>query len=332
MKYLFRLFILILPACFNGNTYAQNITGSWAGIFNGEYMQVNVEQRNNELCGYTYDYELTDSSSFCMAKFGGRYDSEKKIYFIAGNSFIKNSGGHVLMRIILWNNKTDGKNKLRGKVYVQNTMMSIFGLGGDDIFLTKISGRPQKIPGKVIDCFPETVKKNKPAPVKETPVSKKPVIKKPVLPKPITDTLKKKDSSLKKIISNPPKIKPALSQPERIMAARKQSQQSRISIDVKEIKLKVYDNGTVDNDTVSIFYNGRLLLSHQRLSEKAIELTIQLDEGITQHEITLFAESLGSIPPNTALIVVTAGTKRYELRSKASLEENAVLVFDYIPK
>ena len=116
------------------------------------------------------------------------------------------------------------------------------------------------------------------------------------------------------------------------MAARKQSQQSRISIDVNEIKLKVYDNGTVDNDTVSIFYNGRLLLSHQRLSEKAIELNIQLDEGITQHEITLFAESLGSIPPNTALVVVTAGNKRYELRSKASMEENAVLVFDYKPK
>jgi len=332
MKYLLLLFILTMPVCFIGNSYAQNITGSWAGIFNGEYMQVNVEQRNNELCGYTYDYELADSSSFCMAKFAGRYDNSKKIYFIAGNSFIKNSGGHVLMRIILWNNINDGKNKLRGKVYVQNTMMSIFGMGGDDIYLSKVSGRPNKLPRNIIDCFPETVKQKKPVTVKVTPVTKKPVTKKPSLPKPITDSIRKKDSSLKNIISNPQKIKSAMSQPEIKMAARKQSQQSRISIDVNEIKLKVYDNGTVDNDTVSIFYNGRLLLSHQRLSEKAIELNIQLDEGITQHEITLFAESLGSIPPNTALVVVTAGNKRYELRSKASMEENAVLVFDYKPK
>jgi hypothetical protein len=46
----------------------------------------------------------------------------------------------------------------------------------------------------------------------------------------------------------------------------------------------------------------------------------------------MFAENLGSIPPNTALIVVTAGNKRYELRSKASLEENAVLLFEYKTK
>jgi hypothetical protein len=46
----------------------------------------------------------------------------------------------------------------------------------------------------------------------------------------------------------------------------------------------------------------------------------------------MFAENLGSIPPNTALIVVTAGTKRYELHSSASLEENAVMLFEYKPE
>ena len=101
---------------------------------------------------------------------------------------------------------------------------------------------------------------------------------------------------------------------------------------MKTINLKVYDNGVVDNDTVSIFYNGKLLLSHQRLSEQAIELNIVLDESATEHTITMFAENLGGIPPNTAIIVVTAGDKRYELRSKANLEENAVLIFDYRPK
>ena len=45
----------------------------------------------------------------------------------------------------------------------------------------------------------------------------------------------------------------------------------------------------------------------------------------------MVAENLGSIPPNTALIVVYAGNKRYELFSSASLEENAVLVFEYKP-
>jgi hypothetical protein len=94
----------------------------------------------------------------------------------------------------------------------------------------------------------------------------------------------------------------------------------------------VYDNAIMDGDTVSILYNGKLLLSHQLLSEKAIEINLVLDEKKTRHEITLFAENLGSIPPNTALVVITAGDKRYELFASASLEENAVLVFDYRPK
>jgi hypothetical protein len=88
----------------------------------------------------------------------------------------------------------------------------------------------------------------------------------------------------------------------------------------------------MDGDTVSILYNGKMLLTHQLLSEKGIELNIELDEKQTRHEITLFAENLGSIPPNTALVVITAGKKRYELFASASLEENAVLVFNYKPQ
>ena len=61
-------------------------------------------------------------------------------------------------------------------------------------------------------------------------------------------------------------------------------------------------------------------------------IDLALDETSKTHEIILYAENLGSIPPNTALIVVNAGNKRYELHASASLEENAVLVFEYAPK
>ena len=103
-------------------------------------------------------------------------------------------------------------------------------------------------------------------------------------------------------------------------------------MNVKTLTLNVYDNAVMDGDTISLFYNGKLLLSHQVLSEKPIVLKVELDEKQTRHEIILFAENLGSIPPNTALIVIYAGDKRYELFASASLEENAVLVFDYVPK
>ena len=332
MKHLIQLFLFINFFAAPGLLRSQNITGCWGGYISGEFLQVNVEQKGNELCGYTYDYELGNSYGYCIANFQGRYDDDKKIYFLNGTSFVENSGSHVLMRILLWRNERDAKNILRGKVYIQSSAVSIFGMGGDDVVLKKIAATPKKIEGNTASCFPKPVKK-----ITKKTVPSKPVITKPAKPKiispkpPVADPIKK-DTAKKIIPVAPVPIPREPSQLERIMTSRKQNQQSRITIDVNKISMKLYDNGTVDNDTVSVFYNGRLLLSHQRLSEKAIELTVQLDENASQHEITMFAENLGGIPPNTALIVVTAGSKRYELHSKASLEENAVLVFDYKPK
>jgi hypothetical protein len=164
----------------------------------------------------------------------------------------------------------------------------------------------------------------------------------PSAPKPEVAPPKESTLSSKSAIPDEPvkPMKPTVGPPPSIsdrlliqrMNARKQQTQSKLVVNVTRINLKVYDNGTIDDDTVSIFYNGRLLVSKQRLSETAIELNIDLDEGKTLHEFTMFAENLGKIPPNTALIIVTAGNKRYELRSKASLEENAVLLFEYQTK
>lgn len=103
-------------------------------------------------------------------------------------------------------------------------------------------------------------------------------------------------------------------------------------MDQPEIELNVYDNGQVDNDTVSIFFDGKIIASKQQLTDRPLTIRLKLDENRTVHEVTMFAENLGSIPPNTALIIVNAGGKRYELRSSASMEENAVLYFEYRPK
>ena len=349
MNYFFRLIILIAFLLPVSGMKAQTIAGCWEGYMSGEFLQVNIDQKDNQLCGYTYDYELSDRRGYCIANFTGRFEDQNDRYVIDGTSFIANSGTHVLMRIYIWRNPQDPKNILRGKVYIRSGM-SLYDQSGDPVTLKKISDKPKKIAGKIFPCFPKPAREAtvKTAPVKVVPA--RPVPSKPVpvpVKKPKTEPAKPgkltpvKITPVKKDSVPKPAPKPVVpivitksppSQLEKVMTTRRQNQQGRVTVDVNEIKLKVYDNGTVDNDTVSIFYNGRLLLSHQRLSEKAIELTVKLDEGATQHEITMFAENLGSIPPNTALIVVTAGTKRYELHSKASLEENAVLIFDYKPK
>ncbi len=113
------------------------------------------------------------------------------------------------------------------------------------------------------------------------------------------------------------------------MAKRKKSEEGHIIVNTKRITLNIYDNGIVDGDSVSIFFNGKLLLTHQLVSEKPIVLDLELDENLVKNEIILFAENLGNISPNTALIVVNSGDKQYELFSNTDLGKNAVLVIEY---
>jgi hypothetical protein len=37
----------------------------------------------------------------------------------------------------------------------------------------------------------------------------------------------------------------------------------------------------------------------------------------------MFADNLGSIPPNTALMIVTDGNKQYQIRLSSNLQKNA---------
>jgi hypothetical protein len=43
----------------------------------------------------------------------------------------------------------------------------------------------------------------------------------------------------------------------------------------------------------------------------------------------LFANNIGTIPPNTALIILIAGKKRYEVHASYDLSTNAKIIFQY---
>jgi hypothetical protein len=95
-----------------------------------------------------------------------------------------------------------------------------------------------------------------------------------------------------------------------------------------EIKIDVYDNGTIDGDTVTIYHNNKMVLSRARLSAKALTLKITIDGNTPHHELVMVANNLGSIPPNTSVMIVTAGSNRYEVFISANEQNNAKVVFD----
>lgn len=105
-----------------------------------------------------------------------------------------------------------------------------------------------------------------------------------------------------------------------------------IEIANDKFKVDLYDNGEIDGDSISLFFNGKLLLYHKRLSDKAISLELTVDPKTDVNELIMYAENLGSIPPNTALMVVTDGDKRYEVRIASDLEKSGSIRFIHKPK
>ena len=71
----------------------------------------------------------------------------------------------------------------------------------------------------------------------------------------------------------------------------------------------------------------KLCFSHKMLTAKPISLTLALDEDVKENIITMYADNLGTIPPNTALMIVTDGDKRYEVRITSDTEKSGSVVF-----
>ena len=115
--------------------------------------------------------------------------------------------------------------------------------------------------------------------------------------------------------------------PDRYFQKRSNEIIKTIEIVHLTFKVDLYDNGDIDGDSVSLFYNGKLLLSHKRLSDKPITLTLESGTGKEINELTMYAENLGMIPPNTALMIVTDGDKRYEVRISSDLKKSGTIRF-----
>lgn len=108
-------------------------------------------------------------------------------------------------------------------------------------------------------------------------------------------------------------------------AKRKAVLNRELLVESDSVRLSFYDNGEIDGDSISVFVNHELVLSHQGLEAKAFNIYLHLDSTRELNEISMFAENLGTIPPNTALMVVTDGKNRYEVFLSSSLTENATV-------
>ena len=170
-----------------------------------------------------------------------------------------------------------------------------------------------------------------PAEKKKTPEVKKPVMaKKITIEKPLKGRINTPviaPTPTAPVVKNTLSIKTGPSIMPVKIAQRETDVQSLLEIAPEEkdsIKVDVYDNGDIDGDSVSVYHDNVLLINKRMITAKAITFYVSLNKKDNPiSHLRLVAESLGSIPPCTALMIVTTKSKRYEVRLSSNFNKNA---------
>jgi hypothetical protein len=149
-------------------------------------------------------------------------------------------------------------------------------------------------------------------------------------PPPATIIQPKKEGTI--TLPPPPPVAKVMPPKPEVIKNRDNLLAKTIQTSAKEFKIDLYDNGEIDGDRISVYHNNELIVSNKMLTDKPISFTIKADENTPVHEFVMVAENLGSIPPNTALMIVTAGGQRHELFLTSTEQKNAVVKIEYSPK
>ena len=113
------------------------------------------------------------------------------------------------------------------------------------------------------------------------------------------------------------------------LTKRKAELVSEIKVDTGTIKIDFYDNGQIDGDTISVYVNNMPVVSNKRLSAKPVSINVKINMRNLEQEVIMVGENQGTIPPNTALMIINAGGKRYQLYLTSDEQKNAMVRFIY---
>jgi hypothetical protein len=313
--------------------YAQQITGVWNGKIDRKKVEIKIIQNGDSLTGTSYYYESPDNYRRYSIK--GHFDAQDNSVVWWDDQLIEDKGSGL-----------SGRQNLVPLVSVADFNCP----GGPEMFLdgkTSEKDNPDASRGTVAltktgdPYFPDewdfvvnnyTIGANDPTIIDSifmiafTPVQKparRPVIKEkpaPTLPplKPGTTAV-----AVSKTKVAEPQIRPLTIEEKFI--AREKVVATEIQLEGDSIELRFYDNAEIDGDSISLFLNSRLLFTHIRLSDKAYTIKLPVKDLEDRNELTMVAENLGSIPPNTSFMVALVGERRYEAKL-ASTENSSAMI------
>ena len=96
----------------------------------------------------------------------------------------------------------------------------------------------------------------------------------------------------------------------------------------KKITLEIWDNNKEDGDIISLKFNNTWILSNFLLKKEKYKIELELSN--TNNQLLLYAENLGSIPPNTAAISIDDNKliRTFILNSDMSKSETIKIILE----
>lgn len=90
------------------------------------------------------------------------------------------------------------------------------------------------------------------------------------------------------------------------------------------LKVRVWDNGIVDGDILTLFLNGNMLFDHHKVTKNKRAVNVELIEDTNL--LILHAEDLGDIKPNTVAVSIDDGIKEQILILSSNLRESGAVM------
>ncbi|RYE51210.1 MAG: hypothetical protein EOP48_18550 [Sphingobacteriales bacterium] len=121
---------------------------------------------------------------------------------------------------------------------------------------------------------------------------------------------------------------PKMKVPQAIVNLNMRTKEIVRILDVSEDSVRVdfYDNGEYDQDSISVFYNGAQIIEKKELSTRTpISFKVRVDSIEENNDLVMYAENVGTIPPNAALMIVTDKEHRYEINLISNYVKNAAV-------
>lgn len=292
-------FILFSSLLFVSRAAAQSVTGNWYGVGkvtkfgeNNNYLsELKIKQSGKKVTGqFNYFFRSVEIKT----KISGSYDAKTRTLFLNTNPVLNfqakdQNGADCPMKGVFTLTVSRVQSTLSGEFSATNN----YKITCPDISVKFVKGTDTAFTPIPLDTVEKTIEKQV-----------------TVAPSPVRTQIKPVDIN-QQLVTNLNKrvfdISPV------------------IDVDADSLKVTLYDNGEVDNDTISLFYNRKLVAAKKMLSDKP--LTFMLPVDTTINEIAMFAENLGKLPPNTALAVIYAGEKRFELSMTSTFIKNATIRF-----